>query len=395
VWGLASKLDQGNVGKYVPVKGAPGVYKRVGKTGKVSYRVFIDTVGDDGKRAQEARTFYNFEDARDWHNDHSGSRKRRAPKTNRTLDEALDALHQAKAFAPNTLDLHRYIWSALSKVDSDLGRTKVRDVTPARIEATLGKLKPHMAIKARLLLHRLFVREGVEPNPAHRVKDASTRAERKEQGKAKRRLRILNDDELARLVDATPDRWKAMIEAMAWVGLRPGEAVALKVGDFDALHRTLHVRTALSGDVKTGEPREVRLPKIVADVLSEHITRTYEGVWDSQAPMFPKSDGQPIATKNEFDAWRRRVFSKAAERAGVNGGLSPNNLRHHAAAFAIGQGADVYAVQKMLGHAKPSITLDVYGYLWDASAGELADRLDAAIKRSRKPATEAAVSSIR
>jgi hypothetical protein len=34
----------------------------------------------------------------------------------------------------------------------------------------------------------------------------------------------------------------------------------------------------------------------------------------------------------------------------------------------------------MVGHAKPSITLDTYGHLWDDSADRLAERLDAAIR---------------
>jgi hypothetical protein len=34
----------------------------------------------------------------------------------------------------------------------------------------------------------------------------------------------------------------------------------------------------------------------------------------------------------------------------------------------------------MVGHSKPSITLDVYGELWDDSQEQLASRLDAAIR---------------
>jgi hypothetical protein len=40
----------------------------------------------------------------------------------------------------------------------------------------------------------------------------------------------------------------------------------------------------------------------------------------------------------------------------------------------------VYAVQKMVGHAKPSITLDVYGELWDGSQERLAERQNEALR---------------
>ena len=47
----------------------------------------------------------------------------------------------------------------------------------------------------------------------------------------------------------------------------------------------------------------------------------------------------------------------------------------------------MYAIQRMVGHSKPSITLDVYGELWDTSQEQLAAQLDAAIR-----AEDAAVS---
>ena len=56
-----------------------------------------------------------------------------------------------------------------------------------------------------------------------------------------------------------------------------------------------------------------------------------------------------------------------------------NDLRHTAASLAISAGANVKAVQRMLGHAKASVTLDVYADLFDDDLDGVADRLDAAI----------------
>jgi integrase len=57
-----------------------------------------------------------------------------------------------------------------------------------------------------------------------------------------------------------------------------------------------------------------------------------------------------------------------------------NDLRHSAVSLAVAHGANVYHVSKMVGHSKPSITLDVYGELWDDSQETLAAQLDAAIR---------------
>ena len=60
--------------------------------------------------------------------------------------------------------------------------------------------------------------------------------------------------------------------------------------------------------------------------------------------------------------------------------ITPPDLRHTAASLAISAGANVKAVQRMLGHAKASMTLDVYADLFDDDLDSVADSLDAAIK---------------
>jgi integrase len=50
-------------------------------------------------------------------------------------------------------------------------------------------------------------------------------------------------------------------------------------------------------------------------------------------------------------------------------GLTPKALRHTAASMAIAAGADVKVVQRMLGHADATMTLNTYADLWP-------DRLD-------------------
>jgi hypothetical protein len=52
------------------------------------------------------------------------------------------------------------------------------------------------------------------------------------------------------------------------------------------------------------------------------------------------------------------------------------DLRHTAASLMIRQGASVKAVQRQLGHATASITLDTYGHLFPDELDALADRLE-------------------
>lgn len=57
-------------------------------------------------------------------------------------------------------------------------------------------------------------------------------------------------------------------------------------------------------------------------------------------------------------------FDKAVIRANVPR-VTPHDLRHTAASLAVSAGANVKAVQKMLGHASAAMTLDVYADLFD------------------------------
>ena len=57
-------------------------------------------------------------------------------------------------------------------------------------------------------------------------------------------------------------------------------------------------------------------------------------------------------------------FDKAVAKAGVPR-ITPHDLRHTAASLAVSAGANVKAVQKMLGHASAAMTLDIYADLFD------------------------------
>ena len=73
---------------------------------------------------------------------------------------------------------------------------------------------------------------------------------------------------------------------------------------------------------------------------------------------------------------RRAWFNRAAAAIGAPG-LTPHELRHTAASLAVSAGANVKAVQRMLGHASAAMTLDRYADLFDDDLDAVADRLDA------------------
>lgn len=101
--------------------------------------------------------------------------------------------------------------------------------------------------------------------------------------------------------------------------------------------------------------------------------------------MFPARGGGVMRNKNArrdwFDPAVLELFPPTekpeegkAPVPSVN--FTPHDLRHTAASIAISRGANVKAIQRMLGHATASMTLDTYGHLFDDELDDVAARID-------------------
>ena len=99
--------------------------------------------------------------------------------------------------------------------------------------------------------------------------------------------------------------------------------------------------------------------------------------------LFTSPNGAALRLAN----WRQRVFDKAVTTAGLEG-LTPHGLRHAAASLAVSSGANVKAVQRMLGHKDAAMTLNTYADLFD-------DELDAVAGAADRAASEARADSLR
>lgn len=175
--------------------------------------------------------------------------------------------------------------------------------------------------------------------------------------------------------------YELFVRVLAYTGLRWGEATALEVRRVDLMRRRLEVvRSAVElgkeityGLPKTHQRRWVPLPRSQVDQLAEHIA----GKQPNEL-VFTSPRGTPLRNHN----FRARVFGPAAAAIGVPD-LTPHDLRHTAASLAVQAGANVKAVQRMLGHASAAMTLDVYAGLFGDDLDAVADRLDEAASQAR------------
>ena len=175
--------------------------------------------------------------------------------------------------------------------------------------------------------------------------------------------------------------YELFVRLLAYTGLRWGEATALQVRRVDLMRRRLEVvRTAIDlgnevtyGTPKTHQHRSVPIPRSLIDGLAEHMSGKH-----ADDLVFTSPRGTPMRNHN----FRGRVFVPAAAQIGVPH-MTPHDLRHTAASLAVQAGANVKAVQRMLGHASAAMTLDVYAGFFGDDLDAVADRLDEAAARAR------------
>jgi len=127
---------------------------------------------------------------------------------------------------------------------------------------------------------------------------------------------------------------------------------------------------ATFGTPKTHQRRSVPLPRFLLVAVTALAAGKHPGEL-----LFTAREGGVLRLMN----FRRRSFDPATRAAGLDG-LTPHELRHTAASLAIASGANVKAVQRMLGHASAAMTPDVYAGLFEDELDAVADRMDEAAR---------------
>lgn len=167
-------------------------------------------------------------------------------------------------------------------------------------------------------------------------------------------IRTLSRDEYRLLLGNTTEYWRPLVEFLVAAGCRWGEASALKPSDVDLDAGTVKIRRAWKHNSKgysIGPPktkRSRRTINIPPDVLNQ---LDYSHEW-----LFVNRSGGPV----RYQGFRRRVWDKAVERAGLNPPPTPHALRHTCASWMLAAGVPLTTVSRHLGHENIQITADIY-----------------------------------
>jgi integrase/recombinase XerD len=156
--------------------------------------------------------------------------------------------------------------------------------------------------------------------------------------------RILEESEVARLIEATPSgRDRVLLKLLYVSGVRVSEACGLKW--CDALPRQEGGQITVFG--KGGKTRTILIkPKVWQQLL------TIKGEAMAADPIFRSRKGGGALDVSQV----RRIVYAAARRAGLEQKVSPHWMRHAHASHALDRSAPIHLVQATLGHASVSTT---------------------------------------
>lgn len=191
----------------------------------------------------------------------------------------------------------------------------------------------------------------------------------------------LTHDQVASL--AAEAKHPELVVFLAYTGLRWGEATGLRVKHVDTRRRRVNVEeNAVEvgsiieiGTPKTHERRQVRYPAFLADAIERLAAgKPHDALLFGDGVMHIR---RPKATTGWFNSAVQAAQANTPDDEPFPR-VTPHDLRHTAASLAISAGANVKAVQRMLGHASAAMTLDTYADLFDDDLGAVADALDQA-----------------
>jgi integrase len=177
--------------------------------------------------------------------------------------------------------------------------------------------------------------------------------------------------------------YTAFLRVVAALGLRKGEALGLRWQDFDRKNGLLYVRQQWLADGVYAPPktkagvRRIALPPALRVLLIELRLRSDWSL--DEHPVFASRTGTPLGHRNVLG----RGFEPARDLAGLPSSLTLHSLRHAAASRLINAGLDPVTVASVLGHEDATVTLKVYGHLWDR------DRTDEGVRRALAASQEA------
>ncbi len=201
---------------------------------------------------------------------------------------------------------------------------------------------------------------------------------------SKRLPEVLSEEQCMRLLQ-TPDvstpaglRDAAMLTLLYATGLRVSELVNLDIHALNIEEQLIRVKG------KGGKERLVPVAPVALEIVQRYMT-TARAEFDKHAnasAIFLSRLGRPFSR-----VWFFKILKRYAAQAGLPQSTSPHTLRHSFATHLLHGGADLRAIQEMLGHSSLSVT-ETYTHVSDPHKKKVYDASHPRARGASKSASD-------
>ena len=195
----------------------------------------------------------------------------------------------------------------------------------------------------KCLYTHLVIRQILKHNPALKlVPDKATQ----------KLPEILTDDEINALlaqpecIDAKGFRDKAMLELLYATGIRVTELISLDVTD-------VNLAAAVIRCSSKGKERYIPMYEAAVQALDDYLklVRPQMIANEDEKALFVNVSGERMSRQGFW-----KIIKFYTKKAKIDKDITPHTLRHSFAAHLLENGADIHAIQEMLGHSDISST---------------------------------------
>ena len=346
---------------------------------KVTYR-------DHERKAREKNGFKNQKEAKDYLREIETAISKGEyvdPKSAKVTVAEIGAewiANQKAHLKPSSLRVLETAWTL--HIEPEWGQRRVGDIRHSQVASWVSKFihnngKPRSAtvvIRAYGVLCGILdvavLDRRISTNPARGIKMPR---------KGKKKRAYLTRPQVEILAKHSGEH-STLVYLLSYTGIRWGEAVGLRISNLDMLRRRMNIEenavilggTVEVGTTKSHDNRSVPFPQFLAVPLAQ----ACEGKTRQQL-VFGNGDAHQMRPGSGKGWFHRALLAAQAEDSTIPY-LTPHDLRHTAASLAISSGANVKALQRMLGHASAAMTLDTYADLFDDDLDAVATRMDEA-----------------
>jgi len=174
-------------------------------------------------------------------------------------------------------------------------------------------------------------------------------------------LSFLDPREINRLLSCAVEPERDLVALLAWSGLRLGEGLALAWRHIDFESNAVIVERAWSywGGFQEPKTSGSRRAVPMLPILRVHLQELYRSHGEPlpDTLLFSHDGEKPLDPSNV-----RRDFEAALKRAGLKH-VTLHSLRHTYASASLSSGCSIKALQRSLGHASATMTLNTYSHL--------------------------------